>query len=56
VFLCSCYARNLLRFFLLVLGFLCFASDENFGLDAVYQLGYFYAMCCEYGDIDSYRC
>jgi hypothetical protein len=51
MFPCSCYARNLSRFFLLVLGFLCFAD-----LDVLEELRYFYVMCCEYGDSDNCRC
>ncbi len=29
---------------------------RNLKLDVLYQLGYFYVMCWEYGDSDSCRC
>jgi hypothetical protein len=29
--------------------------SRTLGLHVVYQLGYFYVICCEYVDNDSYR-
>ncbi len=47
--------KEFVEVFLLILGIMSFAIEQNFGLDVVYQLGYFYIMCCEYGDNNSCR-
>jgi hypothetical protein len=55
VFFCFCYARSLLRFFCWYLDSCVLQVSKTLSLDVVYKLGYFYVMCCEYGDINSCR-
>ncbi len=54
--LCSffCYL-SVLVFYVLGLDSYSVASELVFGLGVVYHLRYFYVMCCECDDNDSYR-